>query len=178
MPRVEHRKAAKDYPASGIKKGEKYYTWKFKFGGRQRQKQRPLPEQLTQSPYLQEWLPLQREISTFDGTADDLENLIEQVRNLAQDQQDKLDNMPEGLQDGHAGETLRERGEECEEIVSTLEDLKSQLEEFENEQADGNGDATGEAAADDERSEHRDTSRDDILIARDDLVEQIRQAGG
>ena len=64
MPRVEHRKAAKDYPNSNIKKGEKYYTWKFRFGGRRRQKERPLPEQLTQSGYLQEWYPLQREIES------------------------------------------------------------------------------------------------------------------
>ena len=170
MPRVEHRRAAKDYPASGIKKGEKYYTWKFKFGGRRRQKERPLPEQLTQSPYLQEWLPLQREIEAFDGTASDLDSLLERVRDLGQEQQDKLDNMPDGLQDGHAGETLRERADECEDLASTLEDLKGQLEEVENEQTDADGDG----AADGED----DATNEDADSARDDIIQQVRQAGG
>ena len=171
MPRVEHRRAAKDYPASGIKKGDKYYTWKFKFGGRRRQKERPLPEQLTQSPYLQEWLPLQREIEAFDGTASDLDSLLERVRDLGQEQQDKLDNMPDGLQDGHAGETLRERADECEDLAtSTLEDLKGQLEELENEQTDADGDG----AADGED----DATNEDADSARDDIIQQVRQAGG
>ena len=174
MPRVEHRKAAKDYPESGIKKGEKYYTWKFKYGGRRRQKNPPLPEQLTRSEYLQEWLPLQRAIAAFDGTADELENLIERVRNLGQEQQDKLDNMPEPLQDGHAGETLRERQEECEELESTLDDLKSRLEEAETEGAEDPDDEGGAAGGDDAG-----TGRDDERsTARDDVIDEIRQAGG
>ena len=33
MPRVSTQKAAKDYPDQGIKKGDQYFHWKFRFGG-------------------------------------------------------------------------------------------------------------------------------------------------
>ena len=112
MPRVEHRKAAKDYPDSNIKKGEKYFTWKFRFGGRRRQKDRPLPEQLTQSGYLQEWYPLQREIESFDGSADDLNTLVERVRDLGQEEQDKLENI--GADTRHDLAAMIREGEERE----------------------------------------------------------------
>ena len=176
MPRVEHRKAAKDYPNSNIKKGDKYYTWKFRFGGRRRQKERPLPEQLTQSGYLQEWYPLQREIESFDGCADDLNTLVERVRDLGQEEQDKLENMPESLQDGPSGEILRERNEECEERVSTLEDLHSRLEEVENASseetdADGEENADGDANGEENGDGDADTTRDDI-------ISEIQQAAG
>ena len=194
MPRVEHRKAAKDYPDSNIKKGEKYFTWKFRFGGRRRQKDRPLPEQLTQSGYLQEWYPLQREIESFDGSADDLNTLVERVRDLGQEEQDKLENMPESLQDGPSGEILRERSEECEERVSTLEDLHSRLEEVENassEETDGNGkenaDSDSDGDGDGEENDDGDSDGDgdgeendddDADTTRDDIISEIQQAAG
>ena len=163
MPRVEHRRANKDYPQSGIKKGERYYTWKFKFGGRRRQKTKPLPEQLTQSEYLQEWYPLQRQIQSFDGSADDLGTIIEAATNLGQDQQDKLDNMPDSLQDGATGELLRERNEECEELVSTLEDLKERLQEAEDaDDADEDGPGADETSGDDDDGDERNRIIDEI----------------
>ena len=50
MPRVTHVKAArKDNPV--CKKGESYYWWKFRYGGKRYSLTRPRASQLTQSAY-------------------------------------------------------------------------------------------------------------------------------
>ena len=62
MPRVHHVKAAKDYPDHGIKKGEMYFHWKFRYGGKHRSKVRPRSSQLTQSDFLSQMYGIQEEI--------------------------------------------------------------------------------------------------------------------
>jgi len=44
--------AAKDYPEQGIKKGDSYYWWKFRHGGKRYSKTMPKQSQLTQSEFL------------------------------------------------------------------------------------------------------------------------------
>ena len=129
MPQVHKRKARKDYPEHGIKKGDTYYTWKFRRSAVQRSLKAPLPEQLTQSPFEQEWIPLNREVSNFEGTADELRELAERARELGEEQGEKRDNMPESLQSGPTGELLEERASECEELAEELDDLAQQLED-------------------------------------------------
>jgi hypothetical protein len=59
------------------------------------------------------------QIAHHAAMLDDLRSELEQTR---EDEQDKFDNMPEGLQQG-------ERGQAIEEAVSTLEEAISSLEE-------------------------------------------------
>lgn len=49
MPRVHSQRAARDYPEAGIKKGDLYYKWSFRYGGTRKSKTYPKRSQLTQS---------------------------------------------------------------------------------------------------------------------------------
>ena len=144
MPRVSKQVARKDYPNAGIKKGDTYYKWKFRYSPVNRSLTMPQAEQLTQSAYMQEWIPLNRDISEFDGEADDVDELVERARQLGNEQQEKKDNMPEGLQDGDTGQLLEERAEECEELANSLESAKAELEQAQD--ADDDREAAIEAA--------------------------------
>jgi len=145
MPRVHHRKARKDYPASGIKKGDMYYTWDLKTGPRSsityRQLTPPKPWQLTSSPFLQEYYRLQHAIENLVAeSAEDLEAQMENLRGeieaLAEETREKFDNMPEGLQQGDIGQLLEERADGLDSWVSDLEgvDLDFSFEEEEPSQ--------------------------------------------
>ena len=144
MPRVSKQVARKDYPNAGIKKGDTYYKWKFRYSPVNRSLTMPQAEQLTQSAYMQEWIPLNRDISEFDGEADDVDELVERARQLGDEQREKKDNMPEGLQDGDTGQLLEERAEECEELADSLENAKTELEQAQD--ADDDREAAIEAA--------------------------------
>lgn len=128
--------AAKDYPKAGIKKGDSYYWWKFKqrYGNSPRlmSKTRPRPSQLTQSEYLSQALALQERIEdlTPDATLpDDLESIISDLRTLSDEQDEKFNNMPEGLQQGDTGQLLEQRRDACNEFADALEGID--IEEFE-----------------------------------------------
>ena len=59
MPRVYTVRANKDYPDQNIEKGQTYFKWKTRPGGRgtgivHRSPTYPKPWQLTSSPFLQE----------------------------------------------------------------------------------------------------------------------------
>ena len=136
MPRVHRRKARKDYPNDGIRKGDVYYTWKFRRSGVRRSLKPPLPEQLTQSEYAQEWIPLNREVSGFEGSADELRELAERARTLGEEQRDKQGNMPDSLQAGPTGELLEQRADECDELAEELDELAQRLEEAETDGED------------------------------------------
>lgn len=130
MPKVFHRKARKDYPDNGIKKGDMYYNWDLKTGPRSsrtyRQLTPPKPQQLTTSEFLIASYDLAEQVATFDGDGDDLEALISEYESLRDETQEKFDNMPEGLQQGDSGQLLEERVGEVENIISQLEDKRAE----------------------------------------------------
>ena len=146
MPRVHRRKARKDYPAEGIAKGDVYYSWKFRNTPVCRSLNAPLPEQLTQSACQQEWIPLNREVTEFDGSADDLKELAERFRTLGSDQEERRDNMPDSLQESPSAELLSERASECEEVADELDEFATRLEEEDGEAAEGIVDEVRQAA--------------------------------
>jgi hypothetical protein len=131
MPRVYSQKARKDYPQQGIKKGDIYYQWCKRPGGRgkgitYKSLTRPTRAQLTSSDFL----------STVYGIFDaefnepsDFENAAEEVRTAGEECQEKLDNMPESLQYAPSGEMLQTRIDSCEEAASMFEEIASTLEE-------------------------------------------------
>jgi phage-related minor tail protein len=139
MARVHHvKKALKDYPDIGVKKGEPYYWWAFRFGGKHRSKTPPKASQLTQSEFLGAMADIEERIQ---GIADDdlaaakteVEEIVSELESLASEQEDKLGNMPDGLQQGSTGELLQSRADTTNEMASELEGIDLDLEKEEGE---------------------------------------------
>jgi hypothetical protein len=140
MPKVHTQKARKDYPQYGIAKGDVYYWWKFRYSGRCVSKTYPKQSQLTQSEYLQRVYELQDNASSQLSDAsslDDLQNVVESIasdiRELAQEQEDKLSNMPDQLQSSSSGELLQERCDSCNDVADNLESMDFSKEDDEEE---------------------------------------------
>ena len=136
MPRVTHVKSArKDNPV--CKKGESYYWWKFRYGGKRYSLTYPKGSQLTQSTYygtvraLSETLEEQniQDNDELISARDDIQSELETLRDECQD---SLDNMPESLQYSPTGELLQERIDACEEAVGEVENV----EEFDEDEPD------------------------------------------
>lgn len=135
MARVHHRKAAKDYPDHGIAKGDMYYYTKIKTGpytSRELRSKVPFKRsQLTQSDYLGQLYDWQDEQSAL-VEMDSAEALADTIESLGEEQREKLDNMPEGLQQGSTGEMLEERASACETAAEEIREVISEWEDARN----------------------------------------------
>ncbi len=122
------RKARKEY---GIKKGDTYYWWKFRFGGIHYSKTYPKPSQLTQSAFLGTLYSIQENLSFGrDDFEASVQNLISEIEQLRDECQDSLDNMPEHLQDtSSSGELLTERIDALESWAGDLEGVDLDIDE-------------------------------------------------
>ena len=129
MPKLNFvKKARKTIRGTGIKKGDSYYWWKFRFGGKRVSKTRPRRSQLTESDFyasMWDWedsLEVKGPFTADDceSLAGDLESIADEVESLGQDQDEKLNNMPDALQESDMGELLRSRSEGCERIADEL----------------------------------------------------------
>ena len=141
MPRVHTLKARKNYPDIGVKKGETYYKWSTRITiGKSyrsqihRSKTMPTRSQLTNSEF---YGAVYAAFDNPDGfnSPDDIRSLAEEVRNIGEEQQGKLDNMPEGLQQGATGEMIQERIDACDSSADELESLADEWEQAEEEHA-------------------------------------------
>ena len=143
MPRVHHvKKARKDNPV--CKKGESYYWWKFRHGGKRYSLTRPRPSQLTQSAYYSTVRSLVEQIE--DATVTDTDQfeelrdgIREELESLQSECQDSLDNMPDSLQYSPTGELLQERIDACDSAISDLDmfdEFDFDEEEFDREPFD------------------------------------------
>ncbi|UXO93787.1 hypothetical protein Pan1_72 [Pseudanabaena phage Pan1] len=145
MPKVEHRKARKDYPAQGIKAGEMYYFCEMKTGPRSSKTMRsktPFKRwELTTSEYLSTLWQIEDRITEFAGDYSDLEDIIAELEQLRDETQEKFDNMPEGLQQGDSGQTLEQRVSELDDLITTLQgiDEPEEPESDEDDEDEGSG---------------------------------------
>lgn len=149
MPRVKKAVARKNYPDYGIKKGDTYYSWKFRYGGLHRSKTPPRPSQLTQSEFLSAVYSVQESIEDLiaetnipeedvedgeetddadskaaeiaDSLASAIREFAEEIRNAGEECRSRRDNMPEHLQSASTGELLETRADRCEELANELE---------------------------------------------------------
>lgn len=137
MAKVHFVKSArKDNPVA--KKGESYYWWKPMVGGRggakRFSKEYPSRSQTTQSEFLSSLYGIEDGSMKDAQTPEDFKAVAEELRELGQEQQDKYDNMPEGLQQGDTGQVLEERAQNCEswadEIDQRADELETALEGF------------------------------------------------
>ena len=173
MPRVHHVKSArKDNPVA--KKGESYYWWKFRYGGKRYSKTPPKPSQLTQSPYFSSIRSLVEMIEEQEVRDEDMLNdLKEQVRDelesIQSECQDSLDNMPDALQYSPTGELLQERIDACDSAISDID----MIDEFEFEEESFEDKYDEDDFADDkEREEMRDQHEGDEDSRREqELIE-------
>ncbi len=124
------KKARKDHPEGGIKKGESYWWWAFMVGSRggpkHYSKTQPRRSQLTQSDYDARLFDIEDEIA--DLTADDglggaVDDIASRLRELGDEQEEKKNNMPDGLQEGPSGELLQERADACSNAADELEGM-------------------------------------------------------
>jgi hypothetical protein len=144
MPRVTHVKSArKDNPV--CKKGESYYWWKFRYGGKRYSLTRPKPSQLTNSPYYGQVRSLVEQIDATDVTDNDdftalRDEITSELETLRDECQGNLDNMPESLQYSPTGELLQERIDACENAQGEVENLEELDEEPVREDFDNDDD--------------------------------------
>lgn len=131
MARVHHRKAAKAYPEHGIEKGDLYYYTKIKTGPRSsrvlRSKEPFKRSQLTSSEFLSQLYDIEDSLAALTDIGE-ARDLAESLRELGQEQQDKLDNMPEGLQESETGELLRTRADGCEAAADSIDEIVDEWE--------------------------------------------------
>ena len=125
MPRLNYvKKARKDNPVA--KKGESYYWWKFRNGGKRYSKERPPRSALTQSAYFGRLWDLQDgwrnddEQREIEDIVSDIVSVLDEMRDECQE---SLDNMPDSLQYSPTGELLQERIDSLENGVSELEGI-------------------------------------------------------
>lgn len=157
MTEVKHVKARKDYPEFGIAKGDMYYVWVPGYRERtMRSKTMPRQSQLY-SGYKGQTYALNEQLEDFQNPGDlsDLEafrdELSANVVELRDEQQEKLDNMPDGLRESDTGTVVQERYDALEAFADELDSL-----DF--------GSELGEDATDEERAEEVDAKYEELTL--------------
>lgn len=123
------KKAQKDYPRFGIKKGDTYYWWKFNFGPEIKSKTYPSRSQLTRSGFLSELYELEDSLEPDrENLADWVSDTVSRIQELLDQCQESLDNMPEALQESSdSGNTLQERIDALESWIGDLESVDTDV---------------------------------------------------
>lgn len=180
MARASHKKAAKDYPEHGIKKGDMYWFAKIKTGPRSSRTIRQIdpikPQQLTSSDFLSSIYDFNDEIAGLEDL-DTARDIAERLRELGNEQTEKYDNMPEGFQQGSTGELLQERADACENAADEIEGICDEWETARDEHA-----VEADADEEEEKSESDDEEDEEELDVEDgsdefdagDFISQIQ----
>lgn len=191
MARIHHRKARKDYPCDGIAKGDMYYYCQFKTGPRSsrviRQKEPIKRWQTTTSDYFATLWQLQ---DGFNGTdAEECNEAAQTLRELAEQCEERLEAMPEGLQEGDTGQTLQKRANACNDAADELENIASEWDDLDEpddspsdpsdyaeELSDMDPEDHGEFLSD--KEQEKSDALDAYQVAVDELVERATDAVG
>ncbi len=142
MPRVTFVKTARK-DNSVCLKGQSYYWWKFRYGGKRLSLTPPRPSQLTQSAYfgavralseqVGDWFSGKREIADVE---DFLAEIRDELESIGSECQDSLENIPESLQYAPTGELLQERIDACDNATVELESVDIEFESDLDDDAD------------------------------------------
>ena len=123
MPKVHHIKSRKDYPRFGIAKGVLHYYWVLKTGPRTSQEFRsmtpPRRSQLTTSEFLSTIYDIEDRLADLS----DLDDIKSELETLGEEQQSRLENMPEGLQQGSTGQMLESRATGCADAANEIDSI-------------------------------------------------------
>jgi hypothetical protein len=130
MPRVHTATAAKDYPAEGIQKGERYWYWTPYRARRQMSKTQPMPSQVESNPTRSSYIALQEAASldidqaaTIEDIRDALENARSDAENIAEELREKASNIEDGF--GHETEMSDQFNQQADEVESWADELTS-----------------------------------------------------
>lgn len=141
MPRVNIIKKARKSPGKcgkcgcKIEAGQPYKHWSFRISSGKAYISRkhircikaecsPKQSELTQSEFYSALYAIQETGfagETFEALQSERDDIAGELNNLASEQDDKFNNMPEGLQQGSSGQLLEERKEALESAASELE---------------------------------------------------------
>lgn len=115
-----------------INAGEGYWTWCFYGGEPIYSKTQPRQSQLTNNPFKRELYTIQESVEDFSPEDPDevgvfVEELISNLEELRDTCQESLDNIPEQLQEGNAGQILQERIENLDDVISNLESIDTEF---------------------------------------------------
>lgn len=128
---VDRTQPANSKDAILINIGESYWWYQFLHGPKRISKDRPKQSQLTQSEFLSTVYGIEEdmeEATHIEGG--DIDNWISELENLRDETQDKLDNMPEQLQESsYSGMLLQERIDNLESWISDLFSVDADIDE-------------------------------------------------
>ena len=124
------RSARKEWKCSKcgsiISKGDSYYKGEISFGPTivACAKCKLKSYEVTASEYILRVGRLCEEYSTdYTMDRDGVSMMISELESIRDECQEKLDNMPEGLQDGSAAQLIQERIDNCDDAISELENI-------------------------------------------------------
>lgn len=175
------KKARKPRKEDGIKKGDSYYWWKFRFGPMHVSKTRPKRSQLTQSSFKATLYDIEDNIAaliTNDICEGCLDDIISEIENLKDEAQSSLDNMPEHLQEtSTSGEMLQNRIEELESWQGELEDVDLEIDESSIEQGIRDDNTKEEQDTDGEHEARiKDLYEDALEEKKQEILDEIQNA--
>jgi hypothetical protein len=137
MPRVTHvKKARKAIPSAGIEIGDSYYWWKFGFGGKRISKTYPKQSQLTQSEFLSTLYDLQERLDevTMESEFEEFkQTLMDDIQTLRDETEEKLNNMPDQLQQADTGQLLQDRIDALDQWIGDIDNVETEIDEDEFE---------------------------------------------
>lgn len=169
MAQVHHRKARKDYPDNGVKKGDMYYYVSIKTGPRSSRVMRQITpfkrSQLTSSAFLGAMYDIEDALPEVKD-AEMVREIIGELEQLRDETQESFDNMPEQLQYGDTGQMLEERVQGCEVAIDELETAAGNIESWEPSETDGEVDEP-EHDDEDQTNDAGQTFEDVLSEARD-----------
>lgn len=169
MTTVTTQVARKDYPSEGIKKGDTYFKWEFRFGGTYRSKTYPKPSQLTQSKVSGALAAGEvLEAALTDATCIEditaaIEDAVSDIREVADEYQESVDNMPEGLQEGPTGQDCLEKADNLNEWADDLENALGDIESLDASDyavEEKEGEVTFDSLNDDEKAAMLEAARE------------------
>ena len=106
-------------------------------------KTRPRASQLTQSEFMSTYYGIMEQIEDWDPEDHDesaLEDFVEDIKSqleeLRDETQERLDNMPESLQESDSGQLLQERIDECDNLISEFESIDTSFDYDEDDSED------------------------------------------
>ena len=155
MPRVHHvKRARKAVKSAGIKVGDSYYWWKFRYGGKHTSKTPPRQSQLTNSDKLSRAYAASESLEDIDVSAyeslddlkSELENIASEVNEIAEEYSEGVQNMPEGLQQGSVAEEMEEKAKSLESWSNDIEQALDSIDEEDEDWRDQAASAIEEQA--------------------------------
>lgn len=171
------KKARKPIPEAGIKVGDSYWWWKFRHGGKRVSKTKPRSSQLTQSDFLSrvysilEYIEDMTTDSDFESSKEEILTWVEELRD---EQEEKLNNMPDQLQYAPTGELLQERYDSLDSAYTEIDIIETEIneEEFEpDEDWDDFYDPDSDISEEDQKEQYEEEVRE----ARETWLEERKQ---